>query len=153
MNLNQIIQALPAYFDFHALGGTTFVRKTDAAPEWLDTMRLHAAIDDRGPDDWVYEAIRQMVGKLSDYCEEDTTIEWLRDHVGEMADGCVDVYNAELTRWLASHLNNIELVNDMIEAEECECDIIKALQAAQYKVYDTLGHTLLDMIEEQIVTE
>jgi hypothetical protein len=91
--------------------GETFYRIRETAPDWIlcDNepfapglmYRVHAAVDDRSPCDWVYET----ASRAADWAEEFETVEAARDCVREFADGIVDIYTEDLFRWAISGHN------------------------------------------------
>lgn len=75
--------------------GETFVALRDGSPQWMKDL-MHEAHDDMLPDDTRYAMIDECVDALTEYDD------W-EDCTHEIADGLVDVYNSDLTKWLASH--------------------------------------------------
>ena len=135
--------------------GTVFYKLVDNAPEWLQgsdvSLACHKALDDRLPDDWVYE---QMTAIASDLWDRDLdNADDAREAMGEIADSLVDVYNADRARWLASHLNNAFLVDDAVEelggGEE---DTYQRIGLGQYVAIERIGYALIQCIEEEAET-
>lgn len=138
--------------------GTEFVKLADDAPPWTLndrvsgslTLRIHRAVDDRAPDDWVYQAIRDMANKLTGYgCESADT---LREAVSEAADGEVDIWNAALTKWLASHLSNAALVDEAVEEMGWPADrgIFGAIAMGQYRALEAIGNAIIDEVQAEL---
>lgn len=138
--------------------GTEFVTLRDDAPDWTkrDTngeslcLRLHRAVDDRAPDDWVYRAIQDMADKLTGYgCESATN---LRETVSEAADGQCDIYSPALTKWLASHPYNAFLVDEAISATGWPSDrgIFGAIVLGQYRALEAIGNAIIDEVQAEL---
>lgn len=91
--------------------GETFYRIRETAPDWILSgddpftpgllYRVHAAVDDRPPCDWVYE----IASRAADWATEFETVEDARDCLRDFADGAVDVYTADLFRWAENGRN------------------------------------------------
>ena len=136
--------------------GKEFYKLKADAPHWLSNEyrfmnKMHEALDDRLPDDWVYEATRDIALNLSDYGDDDSTIEYFRDKMSEIARDMVDVYNSDLTAWLASHLYNIALVDEALEDFGFDKDsgIISAISIGQERAYERIGDALLSAVEAE----
>ena len=56
--------------------------------------------DDESPNDWRYDTIHTL---LSDFLEYEDRQE-IEDHIHEIVDGSVDVYNADLLKWVQEDL-------------------------------------------------
>ena len=134
--------------------GTKFYKLADDAPEWLQgsefSLACHKALDDRFPDDWVYE---QMYF-LADYICQYETADAARDAMGEIADGMVDVYNTERTKWLAMHLNNADLCNEAarelgFEFRPDENGILELIGMGQYIAIERIGNAMIELIEQE----
>ena len=97
------------------------------------------------PNDWIYEAIHSVLGDLTDR-EPDS---W-EDSTSEIADSNVDVYNADRTRWLASHLAFGALVDEAVEElGQSDQGIFGNIGIGQYVLLERIAHTLISAIEEQ----
>lgn len=91
--------------------GETFYRLRENAPEWIVCddeqhtpgllYRVHAAVDDRPPCDWVYE----IASRAADWAAGLETVDDARECVAEFADSVVDIYTADLFRWAESARN------------------------------------------------
>lgn len=146
--------------------GTVFWKlKEDAAP-WLkaedDTgnnfiFRVHDALDDRLPDDWVYEKMAELAQKFTEY--DFDSVDELRDnYLSEIIDSLVDVYNMDRARWLASHLNNQALCDEAAEeynfVEQCTIEhglsISDLMGQGQYLAIDRIAQAMVSEIEAEI---
>ncbi len=146
--------------------GTTFVCIADNAPAWTRNeiaggpsglclmLRIHSAVDDRGPDDWIYQHTALAAAKLTDYSDSDTTAESLRDKgtLHEVADGLVDIYNVELTKWLALHLYNVELCNEAVEEMGAGSagGVLGYIQAGQYRALEAIASAIVSEVEREL---
>ena len=108
-------------------------------------MRFHKAIDDRLPDDWIYELIAQGADSLSEYDEADDA----REAVHEIADGMVDVYNSDILRWLADHQMNAYLCDEAAEEYGADHDTIKRAQLGQYLGATRVLYEMIEAIQEE----
>lgn len=129
--------------------GETFYKIKDDAPEWLKgsdvSMAIHRAIDDRFPDDWVYEQMYFLAEHISDCDEADEA----RDKVSEWADSLVDVYNAARLKWLAMHLNNALLCDEAEEELGGGGDMFERIGAGQNLALDRIAHAMIEAIDEE----
>jgi len=136
--------------------GGTFYKLKDDAPQWClrdnDSgeslmLRIHRAVDDRMPDDWIYSAADSIASSLREY----ESIDDMRDAVSEIADGQVDVYNADLTKWLASHLFNLSLCDEAAEelGSDKEKGIIGLIQLGQFIALERIANALISEIEAE----
>lgn len=116
---------------------------------WINSdlmLRFHKAIDDRMPDDWIYEVIANGSSSLAEYEDVDAA----RDAIHEIADGMVDVYNSDVLRWLADHQMNACLCDEA--AEEfggADNDTIKRAQLGQYLGITRILSEMVEAIEEE----
>jgi hypothetical protein len=89
----------------------TFYRIRETAPDWILSddepftpgllYRVHTAVDDRPPCDWIYE----IASRAADWATEFETVEDARECLRDFADGAVDVYTAALFRWAENGRN------------------------------------------------
>lgn len=89
--------------------GATFYKLADGSPKWMSDAVM-TAHDDIMPNDWVYEQCSRVADRMAD-----TDPEKWEDYCGEWADSMVDIYNADRTAWLASHLAFAAVVDDAVE--------------------------------------
>ncbi len=136
--------------------GSTFWRLADAAPSWLQgdagatVMReIHESLDDRMPDDWVYEAASSVADAFVDHKADDA--DSARDDAHEIADGLVDVYNADRLRWLASHLGNAAIVDEACAELGCEpdADTFTRIGIGQYEAYSRIANAVIDAVNAE----
>lgn len=133
--------------------GKTFYKLSDNAPEWLkgsDVMfTIHSALDDRLPDDWVYEATASITSAFVDH--ESESADDARETAHEVADGLVDVYNADRIQWLAQHLNNASIVDEACRELGCaaDTDIVDRIGTGQYYAYERLANAVIEAVETE----
>lgn len=77
--------------------GTEFVKLVDGSPEWMADV-IRAAYGDMGPDDYRYQMIGEVAGRMA-YSDD-----W-ENQDSQLCDDLVDIYNADRVKWLASHLS------------------------------------------------
>jgi hypothetical protein len=110
-------------------------------------LRVHKAIDDRLPNDWIYDKAAAIASSLSEY----DSLEAMRDAVSEIADGEVDIYNADRSAWLASHLNNAFLVDDAVkELGQSEQGTFGNIGIGQYVACERIAYALIEEIENEV---
>lgn len=97
--------------------GETYVFLRDDAPDWLgdkcgpDVLQMiHAAVDDRGPDDWTYSITSRSAESIAEYESADDA----QDRAYEIADSLVDIYTHSLLEWAAAP-NNYSLCEEAAE--------------------------------------
>jgi hypothetical protein len=136
------------------------VSLVDTCEPWMrDAIYdAHTALDGRMPDDWTYEACREIVSALEelDDVNEDTAY--------EIADANTDNATADLTTWLASHVGNVALVDQAIEdfgLLEMFADarrakrgadrpsLVSMIASGQLHAYRTLTESLINAIQSQ----
>ena len=128
--------------------GKEFYKLSDEAAGWM-TSAVHAAHGDMMPNDWVYEQCSRMADRLAD-CEPER---W-EDSVSEWADSLVDVYNADRSAWLASHLDFAgwvdEAVDDMGHSDQ---GIFGDIGLGQYRFLEQIGYALVQAIREEVASD
>jgi hypothetical protein len=134
--------------------GKTFYKLKDDAPEWLkgsDVMlKIHSALDDRFPDDWVYETAWAIAENLTGY--DDANADDANDQLHEVADGLVDVYNSDRARWLALHLNNALLCDEAAEESgtPIDVDMFSRIGAGQHLAIERIGYALITAVDAEL---
>jgi hypothetical protein len=99
--------------------GSTYWKRTDSAPEWVETM-VHDAHGDMLPDDQRYAFIVEALDALSE--DEDPDNVFLEP----------DIYTHELTAWLASHADRYGYCDRALEESGASfTNTIGLLQAGQ----------------------
>lgn len=138
-------------------GGTPFAVIKDDAPAWTRNenadgeclmLRVHSAIDDRLPDDWIYNSAASIAQRFTEYDFE--TADDLRENASAVADSEVDVYNTDLAAWLASHLDNAALVDEAVEEMgHSDQGIFGDIAIGQYVALERIANALVDAIEQE----
>lgn len=132
--------------------GGEFTCLKDDCPDWIDTDTIHdihSALDDRMPDDWVYETAASFADTLSGYTCEDA--DDARGNVHEIADGMVDVYHADRLKWLAANLNNAFLVDDACEEfGSSDADTFQRIGLGQFMAIRRIGDAVIAAIENHV---
>lgn len=136
--------------------GKRFYKLSDEAPAWLKkdagskVMReIHEALDDRLPNDWVYEAVSSIADAFVDHNVEDE--DEAREATHEIADGLVDVYNSDRLKWLSDHMNNAALVDEACKELGCEgdADTFTRIGLGQYYAYERLANAVIDAVRDE----
>lgn len=93
--------------------GATFHLLAPGSPAWMSEaiFAVHAAVDDRGPDDSTYAAIAEVAETLAE-CSPDATEDDLWDAITGIEP---DVYNSDLGAWLGANLLNASYVDEYVE--------------------------------------
>lgn len=122
--------------------GETFYALRDGSPDWM-AEAVREAHGDMLPDDWRYEAIWAVSEALSDLgADEDH-----EDAIHEIADGLVDVYTANLTKWLASSLERVAYVDEAREDFGGEGnDLETAIKRGQFLEYREIASSLVSAL-------
>lgn len=136
--------------------GKTFYKIRDDAAEWTRRehkdddgfclmLKVHRAVDDRCPDDWIYEHAKRIADRLAEY----EGIEEMRESVLEIVDSLVYIYNADLTAWLAQCLANIALCDEAVEEMGVgnAGGVLGAIQSGQFMCLDRIAQALITAIE------
>lgn len=135
--------------------GTAFYRLKDGVDDggcadWLQRddaegrsfmLRVHEALDDRGPDDWVYamtHAVASDLAESAEYHARHTDDEWDADEaVTCVADTLTDVYTSARLQWLAMNLHNYALCDEAWEelgnSADPSASILDRITAGQYE--------------------
>ena len=135
--------------------GKTFYRVKDDAPTWLKgssvMLAIHSAVDDRLPDDWIYESTAAIASAMTGYSADNADA--MRESVHEIADGMVDVYTTDRTAWLASHLYNLQLCDDACAELGCEgSDITNRIGVGQYYALERIASAIVEACDEEATT-
>lgn len=139
--------------------GKKFYLIKDDAPAWLqgqggiDFMHaVHAAVDGRMPDDWIYEAVHAIAGELVGH--DCSSADDARSDQHEICDGLVSVYNGELLAWLASHLGNVELCDEAVGELGIADDagMISRIGLGQYLALTRIYGAVVEALEGEATT-
>jgi hypothetical protein len=141
--------------------GKTFYKLKDGVndngvPDWLSgdagskVMReIHSALDSRLPDDWVYEAVSSIADAFESngVDNEDDA----REQAHEIADGLVDVYNSDRLKWLATHLLNVDIVDEACKelGTADDAGIIDRIGVGQYYAYERLANAVIEAVKDE----
>ncbi len=133
-------------------GGERFYRIKAKAPKWLqgsDVMReIHTAVDDRLPDDWVYEQAAAVAEALAERDIHDA--DDAREASHEISDSLVDVYNADRSKWLAMHLNNAALVDEAVsELGGSDADTFHRIGLGQFLAISRIADAVISACEAE----
>ena len=119
--------------------GSTYVHISNGRP-WMTDV-IHAAHGDMLPEDTRYRMIREVCEALA---EVDADTEADDIEVYAVVAPLVDIYNAELTAWMASSLNRLGYVNDALdEYEGGHAGVIGLIAIGQQKEYEEIAFALV----------
>lgn len=119
--------------------GEEFRRLKDGHPAELHTLVMNAH-GEMMPDDWRYEAIEDILDAIA-VAEDPNELH------GEI-DSLVDVYNADLLRWVSSHLERAGYVDEAVEELGYPGCLFKALQYGQHQEYSEIHSLVLRELEK-----
>lgn len=137
--------------------GETFHRIRHNAAEWISgdddayTLsvcgRAHRAVDERMPDDWIYNIARRAADWSAEFQSEDDA----RESVHDFAAGCVDAYYSDLFRWAENGYNRA--ICDAAVAEYGqpgdgfdESTVSRWIGGGQCFAAERIAHSILDSI-------
>ena len=134
-------------------GETRYYKLKDDCPDWIDSdmmLDVHRALDDRFPDDWVYESAAGIADDLEAYDVEDA--DDARERMPDIADSQVDMYYHDQNRWLASHLGNAEFCEEARENGIVgpESTMSERIVAGQYIALERIGIALIEAVESEL---
>jgi hypothetical protein len=123
--------------------GEKFVTLRDDAPAWATDI-AYAAHDGSWLCDW-------RMWKLSILADDMAREEALgaEFEVFEWADNAADIYNAELTKWLASSLRNVEYVEDARNELDFDntSDILGMIRVGQVYALEQMALCVIHKLE------
>ena len=113
----------------------------DDAPGWITDRVIHPAHEDMMPDDWKYEFIYQALSHIHDIGNLDEP---------ELE---ADVYNHDLLKWLASHLERAGIVDEAVKNfGHSESGIIGDISMGQWHEKELVYQSVLSSLRD-IATE
>lgn len=106
--------------------GERYVRLKDGSPEWM-THVIREAHREMLPDDWRYACVAAAAEAIAEADDP-------ADNEHEFADGYVDVYNADLFDWLASHHSRQGYVDEAADELGAAVDlgVVERIGLGQY---------------------
>ncbi len=136
-------------FKRDATGDELFLKLRDKVPQWMHDA-VQSAHGDLFPDDWVYSKCAEVVNRIASELHSGD-LEDVRDNQAEIVDGLVDIFNSELTAWLASNVYRIGYCDEATEEygplENGE--VIPIIRNGQYYEIDQIFTAILSAIETQ----
>ena len=102
--------------------------------------------DDESPNDWRYDTIHTL---LSDFLEYEDRQE-IEDNIHEIVDGSVDVYNADLLKWVQEDLRRGYVESEFTTGKE---STFERIAQSQYEVISQMAYQLLDYIDNNAEEE
>ena len=102
--------------------------------------------DDELPNDWRYDTIHSL---LCDFLEYENRQD-IEDHIHEIVDGIVDVYNADLLKWVQEDLRRGYVESEFTTGKE---STFERIAQSQYEVISQMAYQLLDYIDNNAEEE
>lgn len=126
--------------------GESYVFLTDNATQELKDS-VKAAHGDRLPNDFTFGTYADLMQKITDYNLD--TIDELEDVRGEIVDSHIDIYTADLTKWLASDINNVDYISQALdEGDNIGTDGFRLLSVAQYLAIDEVMNEVVNLLSK-----
>lgn len=135
--------------------GEEFVCLVDGSPDWMrDAIR--EAHGGRMPCDYLYRACKAAVDHFAETLEESgrEMLDDSHDAAFDFAESFVSVYHADRFAWLADHLDNHQLVDQMreegmVDEEAPISDMVAAGMATQAEaVFERIAEAIEEAAEE-----
>lgn len=99
------------------------------------------------PDDYRFEVMSQIIKEL-EFNYLDAELGEISDRRDEIINDIVDIYTAELTEWLASHLERVEYCNNAkVDNLPPDADMSAIMGMGQYLEIDEILSNLLEILE------
>ena len=102
--------------------------------------------NDELPNDWRYDKIKHLAGRLAEYQRE--SLEDYQDILHEVVDSCVDISTSALFQWLADNPSRATFDDYSYHAEQDE--LAPLATARQYEELTFMANTLLNELSEGI---
>lgn len=97
------------------------------------------------PNDWVFEAIAAVADNLSNYDDPDD------DAAYEVADSLVDVYSADLFRWLGDNSRLAErYIAEATDNFGHHSDLTRLVGLGQFVAYGRYAQALLALVDDKL---
>lgn len=126
--------------------GESFVIFNDDDRPELMTFIRESHGDDIMPDDFRYQAISSFVEA---FASMDGSHD-IYDEIMQVADNLVDFMKGDLIRWLSSHGQRSEYVDQALADMECSAinqPLITALMRGQFNEWEQIGHQTMQALE------
>ena len=97
--------------------------------------------DNELPNDWRYQIIYTL---LLDFVDIESSDD-VQDRIHELVDGAVDIYNADLLKWVQEDLSRGYIESELTTGKE---GLFARITQAQYEVINQMAYKLLSFIED-----
>ena len=104
--------------------------------------------DDESPNDWRYDTIHSLLIDFVECDDRDEVEDRISDHA--IIDGLVDVYNADLLKWVQEDLRRGYVESEFTTGKE---SIFERIAQSQYEVISQMAFQLLDYIDNNVEEE
>jgi hypothetical protein len=125
-------------------GENYVIFKDDASDELKGAVQ--EAHGDRLPNDFIFGTFADLLQSLRNYTID--SIDYLDEIESEVITSYIDIYTHDLTKWLASDINNVYYITQVLEEQEIK-DGFELLAAAQYQAIADVWQYVKDFIIEQ----
>jgi len=112
-----------------------------------DIIKACHDIDDVIPNDYVYQFISDAVDIIAEVDGDD--IDTIKDNLHEPLDSSVDIYNADLLKWVITNPSFSCWVDQAIEEMGCT-EHFKSLMVGQYLQREAIAFKIVDMLNEMV---
>jgi hypothetical protein len=126
----------------------TFVSLGDNAPQWVRDL-VQSAHGEFLPDDHRYAMIRSALDAVA---ESEASPDWTLDEIGhEFADNA-HIYNSDLLKWLASHLDRVGYCDEACDEYglPAETDMIARISAGQTTERREVFSLVVDALQRRL---
>lgn len=132
---------------------TAFYKFGGKAPAWAreSGRKVHSALYDIGPNDWVYENMCWIAQAFTNYEGESASDYQDNGYLTEIAEAQADVYNRDLLNWLSSNLLWANMVDQAVEnLGHSKHGIIGDIAYGQIEALRIIAETLMDAIQTEV---
>ena len=112
---------------------------------------LYKANGEGFPQESTFSTFLDCLDRINDYFDwednDEFNIENIENVRGEIVDGLVDIYTANLTKWLASDIANVYYLTEAIQQFDPR-DGVHLLSTAQYLYIDEIMSEVINLLED-----
>lgn len=121
--------------------GSVFICLVDDRPEWVYEA-VREAHDDEFPDDWRYEHCALIFEQVAQGANDP-------DDADTIADSLVDIYDADIVKWLADNTTRSAYVDDWHNDYGAEFnDVISSIRGGQYVCLERMARVIIEAWNE-----
>lgn len=124
--------------------GSTYIRKTTDAPDWISET-IYDAHNGELPNDARYSLIRDAIAAIADQCYE--TAGDAENDVSTLSDDLTPIYTTDLLQWFAGNNTRLEDCDEAMETYDIKPESTSHLLSAGYQL---AAENVLNIIIEAI---